>query len=289
MSKLMLICECGQEMTVPDSALGRRGLCPECGKELLIGDKNTMPWQPRARRPPAPRPAAPAQAPEQAWRRFAEAVDLYSANRFAEALAVLNQLRIEFPEDQSIQDAQRQCMDALERLAVPAPDAAAMEEAELSPDLVRKVILDKMLRGKTEAVQLQAAELAARLMGMFPAVQTLLPDEGRPPVMLPQEAAPEKTLLPERLARDEGAAQPPMASAEEVRQLTEMLNAISSLHHPQPKNGGVTATQPTEPAAEDGTAASSNSNGTVAQGGRRPRSTAKSRRKAIRPENSQRL
>lgn len=279
MGKLMLQCECGQEMTVPDSALGRRGLCPECGKELLIGDQNTFPWQPRARRPSPARPQA-AVPPEQAWRRFAEAVDLYAAGRFAEALAVLNQLRLEFPDDQSILDAQRQCLEALERSAAPIAPLADAADAELTPELVRKVILEKMLRGGTESVQLQAAELAARLLGMFPATHDLRDDAGPTPTMLPDAPASVMKLLPERLARQEAAAQPPMASAEEVRQLTEMLDAIRGLHHPEPKNGGASALPHAEVDRDHAKGDHPEHAATGKSGGRKSRSATKSRRRA---------
>lgn len=174
MSKLALTCDCGQEMAVPDDAIGKKGLCPECGKEIRITRKNTSPW--RKRRgggllaitrsgPPALQPTSE----DDAARHFAEAVDLYNQRRYAEALTVLNALKQNHPDNPHVEAAQTQCALALQRTVGAGTQYGGESVAQdaLSPDLVRSVVLDKMLNASTDDAQLRAAELAARLLGMF--------------------------------------------------------------------------------------------------------------------------
>ncbi|MCC6144136.1 MAG: hypothetical protein IT368_10045 [Candidatus Hydrogenedentes bacterium] len=172
MEKRTLICSCGQEMMVPASAIGRRGLCPSCGTEIEITEENT-------RSPHADRPrgsgllgrrqiATATQVPrEEASRRFATAVDLYNAERYAEALIVLDGLLADFPSNSHIESARTQCIEALHGpLEVPALtyENQPVDDTRLSIDLVKSVVLDKLLNGRSEEVQLKAAEIALQLL-----------------------------------------------------------------------------------------------------------------------------
>lgn len=206
MSKLSLTCACGQDMLVPESALGKVGLCPSCGVEIPIGTDNTRPYEPP--RPTGGRllslqhratPRDPDQQ-EQSWRRFAEAVDLYNDRHYAEALTLLNTLQEEFPGNPHIQTAREQCLRALQRsaTALQVYDGQQIEDVRLSPELVKSVVLEKMLNSKDESVQLQAAQLAAHLLGMF--------QPATPPTQEATPAAPPDIVL-----------QPPAPSANEGR------------------------------------------------------------------------
>lgn len=181
MKKRTLTCECGQDMLVPESALGRTGLCPACGNAIEITEQNTQPWE--EVRPSAKRASGGLLAlrdrhkvevnnatREASWRKFAEAVDLYNSRRFAEALTLLNQLEEAFPGNLHIAEARDQCVEALEEGMAERKeyDGRPVQSNALNSDLVQALILDKMMRGATEEVQLQAAELAARMLGMLP-------------------------------------------------------------------------------------------------------------------------
>jgi len=166
-------CEaCGQIMRVPPGSQGRRGCCPACGHEIHLSPARLHPLD----RAQAPRPGggllrhraqrthqASAATREAAGRRFAEAVDLYGEGRYAEALYVLDALKRDYPANDEIDTARAQCLAALGAApaGLPAPHAP---EAHA----VRRVVLEKLLYGRTESVQLEAAALAARLLGMLP-------------------------------------------------------------------------------------------------------------------------
>jgi len=196
MNKLSLHCDCGQEMIVPESALGKAGLCPGCGAQVPISEENTRPHQPPRRREHGggllslrkQREAKQATSHrEEAWRNFAAAVDLYNARKYAEALTLLNNLIQQFPGNPHIETARDQCLDALQRIAFSPHnyDGLPVDDAVLSPELVKSVVLEKMLHGGTEDVQLRAAELAARLLGVFEHAPA------PPEAMLAPEPAPE--------------------------------------------------------------------------------------------------
>ncbi|MCL4219455.1 MAG: hypothetical protein KJ052_20940, partial [Candidatus Hydrogenedentes bacterium] len=106
---------------------------------------------------------------QQGQQRFAEAVDYYFAKQYAEALAIFNELAQQFPGNAEIAKSRAQCVKALRK-----PPTLALEDrsrrlggVSLDADTVRTVILDKMLHGATETVQLQAAELACKLLGIM--------------------------------------------------------------------------------------------------------------------------
>lgn len=178
MAKLTLTCECGQEMLVPESAMGRVGLCPECGAHLTISEANThRDYTPDPERRPGSgllgkrhRTRQDSASREDAGRRFATAVDLYNARRFAEALSLLDALLQEYPGNAHIESARRECVEALRGPRMLGFQPTAGQRADtppaLTPELVREVVLDRLLYGDDET-RLRAAELAARLLGML--------------------------------------------------------------------------------------------------------------------------
>ena len=110
MRKLVVTCECGQRMQVPRSAVGRKGMCPTCGKTIAITGSNATVEPGRSGPPAKPRQfgmkrdwwqrsgqSADGQAPEDAKRRFGQAVDLYYSGKYAESLAIFNDLVRRFP------------------------------------------------------------------------------------------------------------------------------------------------------------------------------------------------
>ena len=176
-SKLSLGCTCGETMVVPVSVLGKTGLCPFCGTEILITTRNTHAYMGRTQPKTTVQSSEGSGLLEQwsnrkrddghevAWRKFAEAVDLYNAGRFAEALTLLGALKEQFPENPHVLQAEVECGRALAQSRKRILENGANE---LTPELVHRVILDKMLHGSSESVQLEAAMLAAKLMGMLP-------------------------------------------------------------------------------------------------------------------------
>ncbi|MBI2435353.1 MAG: hypothetical protein HYV26_21055 [Candidatus Hydrogenedentes bacterium] len=215
MDKLSLVCACGQEMVVPESALGRSGLCPGCGQQIEITRDNTQPYRPRRRetggRMLAVRRREVRQEDnhrEEAWRNFATAVDLYNGRRYAEALTLLNTLLQHFPGNEHVETARDQCLEALQRTTHSAHhyEGRPIDDGVLSPELVKSVVLDKMLNGATDEVQLQAAELAARLLGVLGGRQ---PETGETALALPEAGTllgePLSALLQEEVPANGGA------------------------------------------------------------------------------------
>jgi len=189
MSQLILTCDCGQSMIVPASALGRVGLCPDCGKEIQITEEAARPYAAPApnRKFFHPAVAQPAETSNQdhASRSFAQSVDLYNQARYAEALTLLDALLQQFPGNHAIESARQQCLRALRE----SPRDRESGQ-RLTPELVHRVLRDKMLHGKTETTQLQAAEIAARILRLYPNGH----DAGfpkSPPAIPPDEQLPD--------------------------------------------------------------------------------------------------
>lgn len=175
MRNLYITCECGQQMQVPRSAIGKMGQCPSCGEKIPINHDTTT-RQPQAT-------ASVASATRNRWgarnrpsmdakQQFGRAVDLYCAGHFGEALAIFDALQVEFPDSMEIERARRQCAEARSRdpLHLPGPSGTPISGDDLDEDAmraVRRVAMEKMLHGATDAIQLQAAELVARLTGMI--------------------------------------------------------------------------------------------------------------------------
>lgn len=221
---------------MPASAIGKVGLCPGCGLEVQIREDNTRPYQPRRQRSGglmAPAQAVqPNNAPrEESSRRFAAAVDLYNARRYAEALVALDGLLLDFPGNPHIEAARDQCLDALNSAANPPPRTYAsrpVAEDALSLDLLRSVLLDKLLHGGTEEVQLRAAELTLRLLR--PEANAGPGNASNPGDAPPPDAALARiAALPwHRAARD---AEPPSAQPRRDPMPRRARGEVIPLHH----------------------------------------------------------
>lgn len=172
MRKLVVTCQCGQRMQVPRSAVGKTGLCPACGQIITISNDNAQAapiggnrplhnarqtwWQGRA------------TPTEEAKRKFGEAADLFYAGKYGEAMAIFDTLAKQYPGNPDIENGRMQCLKALRQppLAIESRRSDISPDARLDEETVRRVVLEKLLLG-SEATQLQAAELAARILGMF--------------------------------------------------------------------------------------------------------------------------
>ena len=95
MRKLVVTCECGERMKVPRSSIGKKGLCPSCGRKIAITAENTENAETTAASNlwrTADGPSWGAEEPsESVKRRYARAVDFYFAKRYADAIPVLEE------------------------------------------------------------------------------------------------------------------------------------------------------------------------------------------------------
>jgi hypothetical protein len=175
MRKLFITCDCGQQMQVPRSAIGKMGQCPSCGEKIPI-NRDTTSRTPQARASVGGfsrnKWGSQGKPSVDAKQRFGRAVDLYCAGHYGEALALFDSLQEEFPDSMEIERARRQCIEARNRgpINLPEPDAGqvagdALDDGTLRA--LRRIAVEKMLHGATDAVQLQAAELVARLAGLY--------------------------------------------------------------------------------------------------------------------------
>ena len=118
---------------------------------------------------PAPYSEKRVAAPNEMKRQFARAVDLYFAERYAEALALFSSLGWRLPGNPEIERSRALCIQALRKpLALPMKSSVpASKEAprELSEHTVKDALVS-MMYGASEPVRLRAAELAARILGM---------------------------------------------------------------------------------------------------------------------------
>ncbi len=196
MKKLVVTCDCGQRMQVPRSAIGRMGMCPTCGRTMLISNDNASPASDNHSRGSffsarttswwrnAMGMGSSASPNEEAKRRFGEAVDLYYQKNYGEALAIFDDLARRYPGNGDIERARRECLAALRRpsgLAIENRSGVAdrpedisasaarppVGDAELNAETVKRVVLEKLLYSPSETVQLHAAELACRMLGLF--------------------------------------------------------------------------------------------------------------------------
>ncbi len=175
MRKLFITCTCGQQMQVPRSAIGKMGQCPSCGDKIPITRETTS----RTRRAsmakgtPNPNRWGRQKGPSiEAKERFGRAVDLYCAGNYGEALVIFNMLSQEFPDSIEIQKAREQCIEARNRdpLNLPDPASGQVMGDQLDEGILRsmrRIVVEKMLHGSSDAVQLQAAELVARMAGVL--------------------------------------------------------------------------------------------------------------------------
>ena len=173
MRSLVLTCECGQRMQVPRTAVGKTGLCPRCGTSIRVTGRNTSPLRNRRRASGILRKGAwwrgQAEPSEEAKQLFGQAVDLYYARRYGEALAIFDRLAKQFPGNPDVERGRTHCVSAMRRPALPGADTGHLlpENTTLDVDTVKRVVLDKMLHSSSDAIQLQAAELAARILGIY--------------------------------------------------------------------------------------------------------------------------
>ena len=193
MRKLLLTCECGERLQVPRSAIGRTGLCPSCGRTIAITASNTSTAPVKKERPRDFASAANtwwqggASPSKEARQQFAQAADLYFNRRYAEALMLFTALAKQFPGNPDIEAGRQECLNALhagQGLALEdrsgergrmdsgrgdmsgrfRPRAETVENAALDDETVKRVVLEKLLHGATDDVQLRAAELAWRIL-----------------------------------------------------------------------------------------------------------------------------
>jgi len=189
-------------MLVPASAMGRVGLCPSCGAEVRITAQNTR--GPGHTPDPARRPGSGllgrhravarrvSEPREESWRKFAAAVDLYNAHRYAEALVLLDALLHDYPDNAHVHAARNECIAALHGApALPRHyNDQPVPEQTLNADLVKSVVLEKLLHGD-DATQLRAAELAARIVGLCGNGREALGDADAPLSRTAEGAQPE--------------------------------------------------------------------------------------------------
>jgi len=162
-------------MQVPRSAIGKMGQCPSCGDKIPITRDTTS----RTRRAsmakgtPNPNRWGNQKGPSiEAKERFGRAVDLYCAGNYGEALVIFNMLSQEFPDSIEIHKAREQCVEARNRdpLNLPDPASGQVMGDQLDEGILRsmrRIVVEKMLHGSSDTVQLQAAELVARMAGVL--------------------------------------------------------------------------------------------------------------------------
>ncbi len=174
MRKLIVTCECGQRLRVPYSALGKTGVCVTCGRTIQIMAGNT-------RREGFSHRIEPSVLRDSQWQRrtilseedkqrFGKAVDLYAKEQYAEALAIFDAFLEQFPGNPEIEEARNQCLRALKRPRLNAPNDSTPRlpgDSSLTPDAVKRVVFEKMMFDTSGATQIEAARLACQILGML--------------------------------------------------------------------------------------------------------------------------
>ena len=213
MKKLILTCACGQRIQLPRNAVGKTGVCPTCGLAIPITKDNTKPLTAKQRQRArifntnSGNWQTGEQGTDEARRLFGRGADLFCEGRYGEALSVFDSLVRRFPNIPEIEKARRQCLAARTRgpMALPMPEGATPITPKADPATVKEFVLQKMFYAKSEEVQLQAAELMGKILGMLPAQ--------------PQSAAPPQagTQPPEaRGGETEAAAEEDIADSTHV-------------------------------------------------------------------------
>jgi hypothetical protein len=162
MRKYFVTCECGEKLQVPFAALGRTGVCKTCGRKLHITQDSAQPEEGVIETVAVSEDALP-QPPEiseEMRQSFGRAVDLFHRQQYAEALAVFDAFDQVLPGNPEIRMAREQCLSALRKKRL-------IDESQLDEATVKRVILEKLLCSPSEVVQLQAASLACRMLGLF--------------------------------------------------------------------------------------------------------------------------
>jgi len=225
MRKVIVTCPCGQRMQVSRSAYGKIGVCPKCNQKIRVGAGGVEPLAlPSPEEPPPPRHHDVPNSHEQprpefeaAKRRFGRAVNLFYHDHYAEALAILDDLRKELPGNVQIETARTRCIERMaapppkkeeimtapikaefgektefgeraepgepppeEKPSEPEPVEEKEQEAEAPPadapadglgekltaTAVHETLLYLLKEGSPDAVRLEAAELACRVLGL---------------------------------------------------------------------------------------------------------------------------
>jgi uncharacterized Zn finger protein (UPF0148 family) len=160
-------------MLVPVSVIGKTGLCPSCGERIKVTPEDAEADEERRRNRQLRQKAFRGRfrdVSEDAKRQFEQAVHLYYAKHYGEALAIFDSLVKEYPGNADVESAREQCLRMMTRYALSEGSAthSPQDGAELNLETVKRVVLEKMLHGSREEIQLQAAELACRLLGVSP-------------------------------------------------------------------------------------------------------------------------
>jgi len=230
MRKLIVTCECGQRLRVPYSALGKTGVCVTCGRTIQIVSGNTRRegFNQQAessvlRETQWPARVGRAILSEEDRQRFGKAVDLYGKQQYAEALAIFDSFLEQFPGNPDIEEARSQCLRALKRPRLSAPQGAGKlpGETKLDPDTVKRVVLEKMLYDPSGATQIEAARLASRILGLYqtaPKERASHPSETKEPADEPSSAqGPKSSSEPaqESAPPDDGRDRSPLDAHEQ--------------------------------------------------------------------------
>lgn len=174
MRKLIVTCDCGQRLQVPYSALGRMGMCSTCGRKMKItpdiarrdtsggGAATGGTAYTTGRRGPS----------EEAKRKFGKAVDLFALGQHREALAIFDELALEFPGNPEIDRGRRECHRALRGGNLLSHDSGGatstserLKEGDtLDWETIERVVLEKLLYGASDSVQLEAARIACEYL-----------------------------------------------------------------------------------------------------------------------------
>jgi hypothetical protein len=162
-------------------AMGKVGLCPYCKNKNRISPSNSQPegmgdYVSSGTEGPGGQGAP--NAMQAHIEQFARAVDLFNRAYYAEALAIFDALAAALPDNSDVLFARRQCVEAIKRPRLEAPDPSSSgpritgtqtAEGDLDEQTVKRIVREKLLAGgtKSDEVQLKAAEIAAALLGMM--------------------------------------------------------------------------------------------------------------------------
>lgn len=203
-------------MRVPRNAVGRTGQCPACGQRISItGDALEAQSSPRLGN--GMRNAAfrmHRQAPgarEEDKQRFGQAVDLFYNRRYAEALSLFDILAREYPGNEEIESARRECLRHMKRRSIGdgSGPLALPASGELDWDTVKRIVLEKLAQGTREDVQLQAAALALQILSMEAKQAELQAGKAAEPLH-GQTEEPESPFPEAQEAAEESVTPPPI-------------------------------------------------------------------------------
>lgn len=169
MRKILVTCDCGQQMKTPRSSLGKMGTCLACGGTMRITAGNSSPLPKGGDNSRASQEAFGVSASERtddARRRFGRAVDMYRMKRYAEALAIFDELARDYPGNPEIRQSREECVRGMKTMAL-LPATNGQSVVPVLPDMatIRQIVLDKVLHGSSDEIQLRAAELACKYFG----------------------------------------------------------------------------------------------------------------------------